>query len=188
MKGASFGQKPFETLKYRVTGKLDTLSRNIATSAPSSCHQCHFRLWKVTRSFSTITFHRDQLEGWKHHRCFQAHKTDRLICNINFPDQDLDFDITDVDLRSNFQHCLLRSNYVVHSMRLDKRNTMLAKEMLCLYWVKSDYRKTFIPKNGLFFSFSSLEAKPFILDQIWGHIRERTLKELSNELLRSAAL
>ena len=32
MNGAFFGRKPFETLKHRFTGRLGTLSRNIATS------------------------------------------------------------------------------------------------------------------------------------------------------------
>ena len=63
MKGASFEQKNIKnTLKHRVKGKLDTLSRNIAADDPSSCHQGHFRSWKVTSSFSGITFDRDQLE------------------------------------------------------------------------------------------------------------------------------
>ena len=62
MKGASFEHKPFKTLKHRVRGRIDTLSRNIATDDPSSCHQGHFRSWKVTSSFSGITFDRDQLE------------------------------------------------------------------------------------------------------------------------------
>ena len=56
------------TLKHRIRGGLDTLSRNIATDDPSSCHQGHFRSWKLTNSFSGITFGRDQLERWKHHR------------------------------------------------------------------------------------------------------------------------
>ena len=47
------------TLKHRVTGRLDTLSRNIETSDPSPCRQGHFRSWKVTSSFSAITFDRD---------------------------------------------------------------------------------------------------------------------------------
>ena len=45
---------------------LDTLSRNIATSDPSSCRQGQFRSWKVTGSFSAITFDRNKLERWKH--------------------------------------------------------------------------------------------------------------------------
>ena len=36
--------------------------------------------------------------------------------------------------------------------------------------------------NGNFWSFYSLEAKPLILDQIWGHAIKRALKELSNAL------
>ena len=42
---------------------------------------------------------------------------------------------------------------IYHSTRLDKRNTMLATESLCLYWVKSNYRKTFIAKKRLFLEF-----------------------------------
>ena len=83
MKGACFGRKPFETLKHRVTGRLDTLSRNIATSDPSSCRQGHFRSWKTTSSFSAITLDNDQPERWKNHRCVQADDIDRLICNNN---------------------------------------------------------------------------------------------------------
>ena len=100
----------------------------------------------------------------------------------------------DLYLRSTFQHDLSRSN-LYHSTRLDKRNTMQATEMLCLYWVKSYYRKLFFCKNGYFWSFCSMEAKSLIINQyqyqsirsisIWGHISERTLKELSNALLRS---
>ena len=37
MKSASFEQKPFQTLKHRVTGRLATLSWNIVTDDPSSC-------------------------------------------------------------------------------------------------------------------------------------------------------
>ena len=91
----------------------------------------------------------------------------------------------DLDLRSNLQHEFSRSNYIsmtltwgqicnmtfqcqiiYHSTRLDKRNKVLVKEMLCRYWVKCYYRKTFIEKR-LFFSFCSLEAKPLILNQIY---------------------
>ena len=38
------------TFKHQVTCRLNTLSRNIATSDPSSCCQGHFRSWKVTSS------------------------------------------------------------------------------------------------------------------------------------------
>ena len=65
------------TLKHRVTGRLDTLCRNIVIDDPSSCGQGHFRSWRVTSSFSALTFDRDQLERWKHHRCVQADDADR---------------------------------------------------------------------------------------------------------------
>ena len=75
------------TLKHRVTGIIDFLSRNIVTSDPSACHQGHGRSWKVTSSFSGVTLDIDQLERWKRHRCVQTDNTDRLICNMTFSDQ-----------------------------------------------------------------------------------------------------
>ena len=50
----------WNTLKHRVTGRLDTLSLNIATSDPLPCRQGHFRSWKVTSSFLSIPFDRNQ--------------------------------------------------------------------------------------------------------------------------------
>ena len=88
----------------------------------------------------------------------------------------------DIDLRLNLQH---DGQIIVHSVHLDNRNTMMAKWMSCLYWVKSYYRKTFVAKHCYFWSFFSLEAKPLILYQIFGQVNERTLKELSNALLRN---
>ena len=49
------------TLKRLVLGKIDNLNRKFATSDPSSWPQGHFRQWKVTGSFSEITFDRDKL-------------------------------------------------------------------------------------------------------------------------------
>ena len=86
------------TLKHRFTGIIGILSRNIVTGDPSSSRQGHFRSWKVTSSFSGITFDSDQLERRKYHRCVQADDTDRLICNITFFGSG-----HDLDLRSNFQ-------------------------------------------------------------------------------------
>ena len=180
MNGASFEQKNIQnTLKRQFRGRIDTLSRNIVTDDPLSCHQGHFRSWKVTSSFSGITFDRDQLERWKHHRCVPADDADRLICYMTFSGQVMTLTWGQI-FNMTFQ-----GQITYHSTRLDKRNTMMAKEIVCLYWVKSYYRKTFIAKTGCFWSFCSLEAKPLILDQIWGHISEKALKELSNALLRS---
>ena len=75
------------TLKPLFTCRIDILSRNNVTGDPSSSRQGHFRSWKVTSSFSGITFDRNQLERWKHHRCVQANDTDRLICNMIISDQ-----------------------------------------------------------------------------------------------------
>ena len=56
------------------------------------------------------------------------------------------------------------------------------------YWVKSYYRKRHFLFLSYFFSFCSplLEARSLILGQIWGHLSERALKELSNVLFRGA--
>ena len=48
-----------------------------------------------------------------------------------------------------------------------------------------------LPKNFFFvktavFSYCSLEDKPLILGQIWGHVDEKTFEEPSNALFRDA--
>ena len=59
------------TLKHRDTGRIHTLNQKIATSVPSSWTQGHFRSWKVTGSFSAITFNIHQLKRWKYLSCAQ---------------------------------------------------------------------------------------------------------------------
>ena len=55
----------------------------------------------------------------------------------------------DLDLRLTFKND--PGQIIVHSTRLKKRNTMLAKWMSCLCWVISYYSKTvFSAKNGYF--------------------------------------
>ena len=164
------------TLKHRLRGRIDTLSRNITTHDPSSCHQGHFRSWKVTSSLSGITFHRDQLEQWKHHRCVQADDADRLICNMTFrvrpwPWPEVKF------LTWPFKVKL----YIIR--RSQTRETRCWQNKYCVFTEsKAIAEKLFSQKNGYFFSFCSLEAKPMKLDKIWGHVSERTVKELSNAL------
>ena len=82
------------TLKHRVTGRIDTMNRKIATSHRSSWPQGHFRLWKVTSGFSAIPFDRDQLEQWKHHSCVQVNDMDRLIRDLFRTGHDLDLRLT----------------------------------------------------------------------------------------------
>ena len=91
----------------------------------------------------------------------------------------------DLDLRSNFQSDLLRSNYNSFDASRQEKHDAGKMNVVSLLSQKLLQKKTFIAKNGYFWSFCSLEAKPLILDQIWEHISERTLKELSNALLRS---
>ena len=77
----------WNTLKHRFTCRIDTLSWNIATSDLSPSRQSHFRSWNVISSFSAITFDRDQIEQWNHHRCVQNDHTDRVICSMIFSDK-----------------------------------------------------------------------------------------------------
>ena len=184
MKSASFGRNPFKTLwNIELQVELTPWVGLLWPVTPRHVvrRQGHFRSWKVTSSFSGITFDKNQLELWKHHRCVQADDADRLICNMTFSGQVMTL------TWGQFFNMTFQEQIIYHSMRLDERNMMMAKEMLCLYWVKSYYRKKcfFLQKNGYFWSVCSLEAKLLILDQIWGHTSERALKELSNALSRS---
>ena len=93
--------------------------------------------WKITSSFSVITFNRRQLEQWQHHRCVQDDDTDRLICNMTFSDRVMTL------TRGQVFKMTFQGKIICHSTRLDTRNTMLAKSMSCLYWIKIYYSKTF---------------------------------------------
>ena len=131
------------TLKHLFTGRLYTLSRNIAANDPSPCRQGHFRSWKVTSSFLTITFDRDQLEQWNHHRCVQDGHTDRLICNMTFRDQVMTLP------EVKFQNDLLRSNYSSFDVSQDQKynagkmnaTSILSQKLL---------QQTFIAKTAIF--------------------------------------
>ena len=118
------------TLKHRATGKIDTLNRKVATSDLPSWPQGHFRLWKVTGSFSAIPFDRGKLKRWKHLDLVKA--TIQIDWYATWPfrsGKDLDIDI---DLGQRF-NMIFWGQFIVHSTHLNKRNTMLAKWMSCLY-------------------------------------------------------
>ena len=150
MKGASFEQNPFKTLSnIRVKIELTPWAGILQPMTPRHVTS-HFRSWKVTSRFSGITFDRGQLERWKHHRCIQADHADQLICNMTFSDQVMTL------TWGQIFNMIFQGQIIYYSTRLDKRNMMLAKEMLCLYWVKSYYRKTIIVKNGFCWSYFSL--------------------------------
>ena len=172
------------TRKHRVTGRIDILSRNIVTGDPSPCHQGHFRSWKVASSFSGISLDRNQLERWKHHRCVQADDTDRLICNMTFSGQVMTLTWCQI-----FNMIFMNMNFINMKVKLyiircgSTRETRCWQNKCCVFTEsKVITKKTFIAKNGYFWSFCSLESKPLTLGQIWGDI---TLKELSKALLRS---
>ena len=116
------------TVKHRVTSRIHTLSRNIVTSDPSSCRRGHFRSWKVASSFSAITFDRDQIEQWKHHRCVRRpYGSTAVQHNLSVQLMTLTWDQI---FKTTF-HC----QTIVHWTRLKKKNTMLAKSMTCHYWL-----------------------------------------------------
>ena len=120
------------------------------------------------------------LERWKHVRCVQLDDTDRLICNMTLFGQVMTLTWGQI-FKMTFQ-----GQQIVHSTRLDERNTMLAKVMSWRFWVKSYWRKNVFRKNGYFWSFCPLEAKPLTWGQIWEHYSERSVKGLSNALFRGA--
>ena len=105
LKGVSFGRKPFETPKHRVTGRIDTLNRSIATSDSASWRQGYFRSRKVTSSFFSATTFDREARAMKKTICIHADYTDQVICNMAFRIRSLSwpsqfFNIT--FLRSNF--------------------------------------------------------------------------------------
>ena len=88
------------TLKHRVTGKIDTLNVKIATS------EWKWMTWKFLmtlrslqvmkghRQFFGNIFYRDNLKWWKHLRCVQDDDTDQLICHMTFSDQMMPLTVT----------------------------------------------------------------------------------------------
>ena len=63
---------------------------------------------------------------------------------------------------------------------------MLAKQVSCLYWVKSYHRNAFRKNNDFgIFALWRPSRSPYV-DQILGHVGEKTLKELSNAAFSSS--
>ena len=120
------------------------------------------------------------LERWKRLRCVQLDDTDRLICNMTLSGQVMTLTWGQI-FKLTFQ-----GQVIVHSMRLDERNTMLVKASSYKAWVKSYCKKTVSEKIGYFCSFCPLQAKPLTLGQIWENYSERALIGLSNALFRGA--
>ena len=94
----------------------------------------------------------------------------------------------DLDLRSNFQHDLSRSNYISFNAAWQEKHDTGKRNVVALLSQKLLQKKNVYRKNSYFWSFCYLEAKPLILDQTWGHISERAFKELSALLRSTVAL
>ena len=110
MKGASFGRKSFET--FSNIGLQVVLTPWIGILWPvtspyvakvSSSHEM-----SPAVIFLAIIFARNKLEWWKHNRCVHGVDTDRPICKLTFS---VFRSSHDLNLRSNFQHDLLKSPY-----------------------------------------------------------------------------
>ena len=80
-------------ISLQVDLTVDTLNRKIVIINPFSWPQGHFRSWKITSSFSAITFDRDKLERWKYNRCVQADDMHQSICDITFSGQVMNHDL-----------------------------------------------------------------------------------------------
>ena len=130
-----------------VTGRLDTLNRKIVTSDLSECPRGHFKSWKVTSTFSAITFDSDELERWKHHYMCWGRRYGSTDCNMILPKVKL--------------HTVKLHIPSLFNASRQREHDELSRWMSCPYfnWVKSYYRKTFFVKR-LFLKFCSLEAKP----------------------------
>ena len=149
---------------------------------PLSCRQGHSRSWKVTNSFSAITFDRDQLEQWKHKSCAQADDVDRMIATWPIGTRSWPW------LVVKFSAWLSRSTYGSFDASQQEKHGDTKVNVVPLLSQKLLQKNTFFHKNGSFcsFFFSSLEAKPFCLDQIWGHVSKRAWRELSNTFFHGA--
>ena len=119
-------------LKHRDTGKLDTLNRKIATSDTdphvSEVISGHERSPAVFRQYLWIDTCLSDENGLD---VFRLRMRIGWFATWAFPVRSL----TDLDLRSNFKMTFYGQT-IIHSTRLVKRNTMLAKWISCLPWVK----------------------------------------------------
>ena len=91
----------------------------------------------------------------------------------------------DLDLRSNFQHDLSRSNYISFDAARQEKHDPGKINIVSLLSQKLLQKNFCRKKNCYFWRFCSLEAKPLISNQILEHISEITLKDLSNAPLCS---
>ena len=74
---------------------------------------------------------------------------------------------------------IFQGHAIYVSMRLDEANTMVSKCLLYHFKLKSYHWKTVSLKNAVFDLSWPLTLKRLILGEIWLHISERTLQELS---------
>ena len=109
--------------------------------------------------FAAINFI-DKLERWKEHRYVQADDTNQLLCNMTFSNFQSGHDL---DITSNFQHDLFRSNY--GSFDTSRREEHDAVKMDVLPLPSHTLRRKMFSKNSYFLAFA-LEAKPLTLGEI----------------------
>ena len=88
---------------------------------PFLCPWGHLRSPMLSDCFSRMTFDRGVLEQWKHLSCVWLDETDRLICNLTLTSQVMSLTWGQI-FKLTFQ-----GQVIVHSTRLDERNTILVK-------------------------------------------------------------
>ena len=104
---------------------------------------------QVTKTFSSITPHRIEVETWARCHCVCLVKTHRSICNMTYlghlsgqvisPDQGHIFKLT------------FRGQDAYVSMRLDERNTMVFRVFSIFLSLKVIRKKLYLPKKATLF-------------------------------------
>ena len=146
MKDASFEQKQFKTLS-NISLEIESeycLESEYCDRWPFVMSPRSLQVMEGHKQFfSGITFERDQLERWKHHRCVQADDADRLICIVTFSGQVMTLTWGQI-FNITFQ-----GQIMYHSTLLDKTNTMLQNEH-CVFTESKVITEKPLPQKMLF--------------------------------------
>ena len=115
---------------------------------------------EVTGTYLAITSDRCKIQrcAWCH--CVRLTQTHRLICNMTSSGHFVTLTWGQI-LTLTFQ-----GHQLYHSTRLNARNTMVLKEMLCRHWFTSYSRKKRFRQNQLFLKFLAYTAKTMRLSSI----------------------
>ena len=129
---------------------------------------------EVTGTYLAITSDRCKIQrcAWCH--CVRLTQTHRLICNMTSSGHFVTLTWGQI-LTLTFQ-----GHQLYHSTRLNARNTMVLKEMLCRHWFTSYSRKKNVfDKTSYVWNFWLIQPKLWDLAQFWWNNGERASSELS---------